>query len=130
MIPYRPYLLKAFRQWIEDNGMTPHLVVAVGGDGIRIPPLPAPEGRVILDLNQKATRSLAIGEHGVEAEMRFGGRPFAVRIPLASCLGIFAAETGVGMWFPDEPGLYAGGLTAPPPVEPSPTGRPSLRVVK
>ena len=130
MIPYRSYLLRAFHQWIVDNDLTPHLVLAVGVEGTRIPPLPAPEGRVILNLSPAATRTLALGPDGIEAEMRFDGNPFSVRIPLAACLGIFAAENGVGMWFPDEPALPAGGPPTSPPKDHSPTGPPTLRIVK
>ena len=34
----RPYLLRALYQWIEDNQMTPYLLVDASRDGVQVPP--------------------------------------------------------------------------------------------
>ena len=69
----------------------------------------------------------------VSFEARFGGRGFAVQVPVRAVLGIYARETGQGMIFPE-------GDADPdptPPAAPRPEGRrraaakrPKLQVVK
>ena len=34
----RPYLLRALYQWIEDNQMTPYLLVDASREGVQVPP--------------------------------------------------------------------------------------------
>ena len=37
MTSNRPYLLRALNEWICENGMTPHLLVDAGREGVRVP---------------------------------------------------------------------------------------------
>ena len=37
MTSYRPYLLRALTEWINDNGMTPHILVDAGVPGVQVP---------------------------------------------------------------------------------------------
>ena len=34
----RPYLLRALNEWINDNGMTPYLLVDAKSEGLQVPP--------------------------------------------------------------------------------------------
>ncbi len=131
MVPCRPYLLRALYDWIVENHLTPHLLVDPACTGVILPAGLKPEqGRIVLNLSPAAAASLVIGPEGVEAELRFQGRPFRVSVPLQGCLGIFAQENGAGMQFPEEPDL------GPPPVSGAPdpgagsSKKPSLRLVK
>ena len=36
MTSYRPYLLRALTEWINDTGMTPHILVDAGVSGVRV----------------------------------------------------------------------------------------------
>ena len=42
----RPYLLRALHEWICDNGLTPHLLVDAGIEGVRVPASAIQDGRV------------------------------------------------------------------------------------
>ena len=35
--PKRPYLLRAFYEWIVDNGMTPHIMVDARSEQVQVP---------------------------------------------------------------------------------------------
>lgn len=131
--PKRPYLLRALFDWMTDNGLTPHLVVAADGPGVEVPRQFVEDGRIILNISPSATVGLAIGNDEITFNARFGGTPHRVRIPLASVLGIYARESGEGLVFP--PDEYPGGESGPdtgdtPPRQPDPPGRPRLKVIK
>ena len=98
----RPYLIRAMHEWMTDNGLTPHIVVEAGGDGIGVPPEHISDGKIILNVSYAATRDLNITNDTVSFEARFKGVPRAVQVPTAAVLGIYARETGQGMIFTDE----------------------------
>lgn len=131
--PKRPYLLRAFHEWISDGGFTPHLVVDAAVAGVEVPGQYVQEGRITLNVSYAATRALVLGNDEVAFEGRFGGTPMGVRVPLRAVLGIYARETGEGLMFP--PDEYEGPTDRPDPgpagPEPPPAGgRPTLKVVK
>lgn len=39
MTSHRPYLLRALVEWINDNGMTPHVLVDAGLPGVQCLPV-------------------------------------------------------------------------------------------
>ena len=132
----RPYLLRALYQWIEDNQMTPYLLVDASRDGVQVPPATIKDGRVVLNIAGRAVAGLDLGNREVRFKARFGGVSQSVSIPVAAVLAIYAQETGQGMMLPED---GAGTLPAeePPGDEPDPApgeGGPKrgghLRVVK
>ncbi len=132
MIPCRSYLLRALYDWIVENQLTPHLLIDADCKGLILPAdLKPDQGRLVLNLSPEAAASLVLGPEGVEAELRFQGRPFHVTVPLAGCLGLLAKENGAGMMFPEEAGLP---LTTTPGSSPSGgsavSRKPTLRLVK
>ncbi|MFQ8718567.1 MAG: ClpXP protease specificity-enhancing factor SspB [Enterobacter hormaechei] len=48
--PRRPYLLRAFYEWLLDNQLTPHLVVDVTLPGVLVPMEYARDGQIVLNL--------------------------------------------------------------------------------
>ena len=124
----RPYLLRAIHEWINDNGLTPHLLVDAGVVGVRVPQSAIKDGRVVLSVAPRAVARFEIGTESVRFMARFNGVSHPIEVPMAAVLAIYAQENGQGMMFPDEPS------TAPlPPDSPEPDPepqRPRLRVVK
>ena len=43
----RPYLLRALNEWINDNGMTPYLLVDATRDDVQVPPSTVKDGKVV-----------------------------------------------------------------------------------
>lgn len=134
MTSHRPYLLRALYEWIADNGMTPHILVDAQYPGVRVPPHTVKDGRVVLNIADRAVARLELDNEAVRFTARFGGVSHPVYVPVSAVLAIYARETGQGMALPED--------NAPPPPtddDPSPDEPPSddgprrgahLRVIK
>ncbi|KYP95857.1 Clp protease ClpP, partial [Sodalis-like endosymbiont of Proechinophthirus fluctus] len=68
--PCRPYLLRAFYEWLLDNQLTPHLVVDAKVDGVMVPMEFARDGQIVLNIAPRAVVNLALGND----EVQFGAR--------------------------------------------------------
>lgn len=159
MSPRRPYLLRAFYEWLLDNQLTPHLVVDVTMPGVMVPMEFARDGQIVLNVAPRAVGNLELGNDDVRFNARFGGVPRNVFVPIAAVLAIYARENGAGTMFEPEPAYEAEGAftdnlsndeTSEPtmsvidgdlpdvseespddePPTPPRGGRPALRVVK
>jgi stringent starvation protein B len=130
MTSNRPYLLRAIHEWINDNGLTPYLLVEAGAPGVRVPSSAIKDGRVVLSVASRAVARFEIGLDMVRFMARFGGVSHAIEVPISAVLAIYAQENGQGMMFPAEETT-----DSPPPAPGSPEpeskpGRPRLHVVK
>lgn len=104
MTSHRPYLLRALWEWIADNGMTPHLLVDAGQAGVRVPAHTIKDGKVVLNIADRAVAKLEMGNEAVSFTARFGGVSHPVSVPVSAILAIYARETGQGMALPEEMG--------------------------
>lgn len=104
MTPTRPYLVRAFYDWILDNGLTPYLLVDAEVDGVSVPTAHVRDGRIVLNIAPAAVTDLELGVASVRFSARFAGTPRAIYLPLASIMAIYARENGQGMFFSDEEG--------------------------
>lgn len=126
----RSYLVRAIHEWINDNGMTPYLLVDAQTPGLRVPPSAIKDGRVVLSVASRAVAKLEINMDAVRFMARFGGVSQAIEVPMAAVLAIYAQENGQGMMFPAEDESATPPL---PPETPTPepkSTRPKLHVVK
>ncbi len=127
MTSSRPYLIRAVYEWIADNSLTPQIVVDAEREGVQVPRQFISDGRIVLNISDRAVRSLVIGNERIEFGARFGGVVFQVSVPVMAVQAVIARENGAGMSFPDEtpePGPPEGS------DESKGSGRPALRVVK
>ncbi len=127
MTSNRPYLVRAFYEWLVDNGQTPYLLVEVADHSVEVPHQFVEDGRITLNIGPSAVRDLELGNEYISFNARFGGKPMDVLFPTSSVLGIYAQESGSGMLFPDE--VEADKDGSEPEVDP-PRGRPTLKVIK
>lgn len=102
LTPRRPYLLRAFYEWLLDNQLTPHLVVDVTLPGVRVPMEYARDGQIVLNIAPRAVGGLELANDEVRFNARFGGVPRQVSVPLAAVLAIYARENGAGTMFEPE----------------------------
>lgn len=123
----RPYLVRAFYEWLLDNSQTPYLLVDVAGSNVEVPQQFVEDGHITLNIAPSAVHNLELGNEFISFNARFGGRPMDVLFPVASVLGIYAQESGGGMLFPDDESPGDGDLE---PEAGPPRGRPSLKVVR
>ena len=137
MSSHRPYLLRALNEWIADNGMTPHLLVDASRPGVQVPQQAVSDGKIVLNIAERAVARLLIDNDTVSFTARFGGVSHPVVVPIAAVLAIYARETGQGMALPDD-ALASGPQEEvtvsdePPPDDstPSPPRRGHLRLIK
>ncbi|MBY6187212.1 ClpXP protease specificity-enhancing factor [Marinobacter hydrocarbonoclasticus] len=135
--PSRPYLLRAFYEWLLDNDLTPHLVVEAEMPGVQVPRQFVEDGQIVLNIAPHAVGNLQLGNEEVTFNARFGGQPHALRIPMYAVAAIYARENGAGTVFQPEAAYeQADGAIeeAPEVLEESaperPKGRPTLKVIK
>src|SRR5690554_7816497 len=118
MTSHRPYLLRALYEWIVDNGMTPHVLVDAAQPGVRVPQHAVKDGKVVLNIAERAVVRLQMDNEAVRFSARFGGVSHPVDVPVAAIVAIYARETGQGMVLPEDIGGAspgAGGGAPPPP---------------
>jgi len=143
MTSTRPYLIRAFYDWIIDNDCTPHIVVNAGLSGVEVPEEYVEGGQIVLNISLTAVQGLRLGEEAIEFQARFGGQVRRVYAPIHSVLAIYAKENGRGMVFAEE-----DSDPPPPPKDPdvdnqeeetgtnkgsgkrAPGSRPHLTIVK
>ena len=137
MSSHRPYLLRALNEWIADNGMTPHLLVDAARPGVQVPQQAVSDGKVVLNIAERAVARLLIDNDTVSFTARFGGVSHPVVVPIAAVLAIYARETGQGMALPDDvatsgPQEDVEVSEEPPPDDstPPPPRRGHLRLIK
>lgn len=122
--PRRPYLLRAFYDWLLDNQLTPHLVVDVTVPGVQVPMEFARDGQIVLNIAPRAVGNLELANDNVRFNARFGGVPRQVDVPMAAVMAIYARENGAGTMFEPEPAYELADET---PVEEE--GKPTLMTV-
>lgn len=103
MTPRRPYLLRAFYDWLVDNELTPHLVVDATLPGVKVPMDFVTDGQIVLNIAPRAVGNLELGNEAVSFNARFGGRPHTVIVPLYAAVAIYGRENGAGTMFEPEP---------------------------
>jgi len=98
LIPTKPYMVRAIHEWCVDNGLTPHLLVAVNAQ-CRVPMAYVKAGEIVLNLNYSATKDLHMDNEAIVFSARFGGVSQNLYVPMDAVKGIFARENGQGMFF-------------------------------
>jgi stringent starvation protein B len=135
----RPYLLRAFYEWIVDNNATPYLVVNADHPGTSVPQEYVENGRIVLNVSPTAVRSLLLANDHVAFSARFSGIHHDIYVPIRAISAIYAKENGRGMVFkeeeeddfpPTEDDKKGGGNGGPGPGKKGKGGRPNLTVVK
>lgn len=135
MTSTKPYILRAFLQWITDNGMTPYLAVNASIPGTQVPTqFLDNDGKITLNIQARAVREFEIGNEWVHFQTRFSGVVHEIRVPMSAIMAIYAHENGRGMVFGEEYDTshesnneQAGGM--PNPDGPPPK-KPKLTIVK
>ncbi|UVW34789.1 ClpXP protease specificity-enhancing factor [SAR92 clade bacterium H455] len=141
----RPYLLRAFFDWIVDNDCTPYVVVDAHHAGVEVPQSYVTDGQIVLNVAPRAVSNFILDLEILAFSTRFGGMPIDIQVPVTAVVGIYSQENGQGMVFEHEPSddlpptpprgpkAVKKSSTQPPapPSDKSPKKtKPSLRVIK
>jgi len=96
MTSNKPYIVRAFYQWITDNQLTPYVVVDVNVYGVLVPMSYVNDGQIILNVSSSAVGTIALGDDSIEFSARFGGKLEHIFIPYGAIAAIYAKENGAG----------------------------------
>ncbi len=102
MTSNKPYLVRAFYDWINDNQLTPYIVVDVSVYGVLVPMHYVNDGQIILNISPSAVGTIALGGDTIEFSARFGGKLEHMSVPYGAIAAIYAKENGAGTSLPIE----------------------------
>ena len=97
--PTRPYMVRALYQWIEDNALTPYLMVDATVENVQVPVQHVQDGRIVLNIASRATGNMSMENDFIHFSARFGGVSQELWIPITAVMGIYAKENQQGMFF-------------------------------
>ncbi|WP_410678437.1 ClpXP protease specificity-enhancing factor [Avibacterium paragallinarum] len=100
--PKRPYLLRAYYDWLVDNDYTPYLVVDATYPEVKVPEEYVQDGQIVLNVSSNATGNLALTNDFIQFNARFRGVPQEVFVPMGAAMAIYARENGDGIMFEPE----------------------------
>ena len=99
MFSNKPYLVRAFYEWIVDNACTPYIVVNAQYPRCQVPTDFVENGEITLNIAPSAIRDLKISNDTVEFRASFSGIVHLISAPVKAVLAIYAQENQQGMFF-------------------------------
>lgn len=105
MLSNKPYLLRAFYEWIVDSGCTPVIIASATHPDCKVPPQAIEKnGEVVLNISPNAIRELNMGNDFIAFRASFATVQCSISLPIAAIRNLYAHENGVGIQFDDEEG--------------------------
>ena len=143
MQPLKPYLVRAYYDWICESNTIPFLLVQANLPNVVVPEkyIDPDDHTIVLNISVSATNHLLMNNQSIQFQARFDGIVMEVVVPYYAVAGVYAQENEEGMMFQitDEEveegvKLFASTMS-PAHVAPLATKKPSsshphLRVIK
>lgn len=122
MTSTKPYITRAFYEWILDNGLTPYLVIHTDNSSglLSIPQQFFDEEQMVFNVSPSATEQLQMNNDGVSFRARFAGVPNEVYVPTENVMAIYAKENGKGVFFEESPGAGSQQQSPQSSIKPAP----------
>ena len=99
MAMLRSYLVDAPYEWLVDHGFTPYVLVDPEYEEVEVPwDYVEDDGRIVLNLAPDAIVDDPCTEEYVSFHASFDGEPMQVILPMESIIGVYAKETGQGLY--------------------------------
>lgn len=99
MLSNKPYLIRAFYEWIVDSGCTPYLVINANFPRTNVPQDFIENGEITLNVSPTAIRDLKMSNDVVEFRASFSGVVHIISAPVKAVLAVYAQENQQGMFF-------------------------------
>ena len=116
MLSNKPYLIRAFYEWIVDSECTPYLVINAAYPRCQVPQDFVENDQITLNVSPNAIRDLKVLNDTVEFRASFSGIVHIISAPVKAVLAIYAQENQQGMFFDyeDDEGTeeWAGGAAS------------------
>lgn len=140
MTSNKPYIVRAFYDWISDNQLTPYILVDVNVAGVLVPMSYVNDGQIVLNISYDAVGGLSLAGDRIEFNARFGGKLEHLVVPYGAVAAIYAKENGAGTSLPIErpdedvqslePSQTLATSSDDVNDKPPQRGKPSLKVIK
>lgn len=130
MTSNKPYLIRAFYDWIVDNELTPYILVDATYPGVQVPKEHVSHERIVLNISPSATRGLLLENDRIVFTARFSGQTEQIFVAPNAVLEIYAKENGRGIAFAIEEGEEPPPSTTTPDTEAAARKKPSLKLVE
>lgn len=104
MLSNKPYLIRAFYDWIVDSSCTPILVLDAHHPKCQIPQEYIEDGEIVFNISSAAIRDLSINSKQVEFKASFSGVIHIISAPIKAVLALYAEENNEGVFFDAEDG--------------------------
>lgn len=138
MLSNKPYLLRAFYEWIVDSNCTPVLVLDALNPRCKIPKSHIEDGEIVFNISPVAVRDFKIGADLVEFRAACSGVIHLISAPVHAVLALYAEENNEGLFFDGsvEEGDGSGSIELSGDVAPQESlatpvrGKPFLTVVE
>lgn len=130
MTSNRPYLIRAFYDWIVDNQLTPYILVDATYPGVQVPKEHIRHGRIVLNISPSATRGLLLENDRIVFTARFSGQAEQLFLSPGAVLEIYAKENGRGIAFSEDDGEGEPPPSVSTASKETSTKKPSLKLVK
>jgi len=103
MTSQKPYLVRAFFDWIVDNECNPYLVVQADYPKARVPQEYVDKsGQIVFNISPGIVQDLHFEDKYITFTARFSGVKRDIYIPVQAVVAIYAKENGQGMVFEAE----------------------------
>lgn len=99
MLSNKPYLMRAFYDWIVDSQCTPILVLDATNPRCQVPEEFIEGGEIVFNIAPVAIRDLNISNKAVEFKASFNGVIHIISAPIRAVLAVYAEENGEGLFF-------------------------------
>jgi stringent starvation protein B len=99
MTSFKPYLIRAFHEWIVDNELTPYIDVNTKVPKTEVPEEYIKDNKITLNIAPSAVKELRLGNNLISFYARFSGVIQLVSVPVRAILAIYAKENGQGSSF-------------------------------
>ena len=94
--------IRAMLDWINDNKLTPYILVDTNISNVTVPEKFINKEKIILNIGHTATDDLNVTLESISFNGRFDGKSLSIFVPTEAILSIYTKETGDGMIFSDE----------------------------
>ncbi len=95
------YLIRAWVDWMEDNGMSAHLVVATNISGVDVPFEFAKDNQIVLCIDSEAVTNLLITTSGISFNASFNGVSRVCAFPIHAVRAVYDIDSGRGTMLPE-----------------------------
>ncbi len=99
MLSNKPYLIRAFYDWILDNNCTPYLLANASFPRCKVPLEFVENNEITLNISPEAIRDLKMKNDAIEFRASFSGVVHMIHVPIKAVLAIYANENQQGMFF-------------------------------